>query len=166
MHTTMIMHPYVPELNGTDLTDYEDSHSKKMFVEFVREVEDDGHGFVEYMWQWKDDSAHVVPKLSYVKKFDPWGWIIGTGIYIEDVRKQISELSSRLLYISIIIASIVALILTFISLQSFRIEKRRLRAEQNLQESREKYRSLVEAPTEGLVMISDNRIIFANAVFL
>jgi PAS domain S-box-containing protein len=166
MHPTMIMHPYVPELNGTDLTDYEDSRGKKMFVEFVREVEDDGHGFVEYMWQWKDDSTHVVPKLSYVRKFEPWDWIIGTGIYIEDVRKEISALSSRLLMISIVIAAIVALILTFVSLQSFRIEKRRLSAEQNLKESREKYRSLVEASTEGLVMLSNNEIIFANSVFL
>jgi PAS domain S-box-containing protein len=166
MHPTMIMHPYVPELNGTDLTDYEDSHGKKMFVEFVNAVQDDGHGFVEYMWQWKDDSTHVVPKLSYVKTFEPWGWIIGTGIYIEDVRKEISSLSSRLLYISIIIALITALILTFISLQSFRIERKRQAAENDLKESREKYRSLVEASTEGLLMISENEIIFANSVFL
>ncbi len=166
MHPNMIMHPYVPELNGTDLSDYEDSHGKKLFVEFVSIVKEQGQGFVDYMWQWKDDSTHVVPKLSYVKKFEPWGWIIGTGIYIEDVRKEISALSSKLMYISIIIAAITALLLTFISFQSLRIERKRQSAESNLKESREKYRSLVEASTEGLVMISDNRIIFANPVFL
>jgi PAS domain S-box-containing protein len=166
MHPNMIMHPYVPELNGTDLTEYEDSHGKKMFVEFVDAVKDDGHGFVEYMWQWKDDSTHIVPKLSYVKKFEPWEWIIGTGIYIEDVRKEIASLTSRLTYISILISAITLVILAFISLQSFRIEKKRQLAESNLQASREKYRSLVEASTEGLVMISDNEIIFANSVFL
>ena len=165
MNPTMIMHPYIPELNGSDLTDYEDSHGKKMFIEFVEVVNREGHGFVEYMWQWKDDSTHVVPKLSYVKGFEPWGWIIGTGIYIEDVRREISALTSRLTVISIIISAITLLLLTFISLQSFRIERKRLRAESNLKESREKYRSLVEASTEGLVMISDNQIIFANAVF-
>ncbi len=166
MQPRMIMHPYVPELNGTDLTDYEDSHGKKMFVEFVDAVKDDGQGFVEYMWQWKDDSTHVVSKLSYVKKFEPWGWIIGTGIYIEDVRREISALSSRLLQISLIIVAIVALLLTFISLQSLKIEKRRQLAETNLKQSREKYRSLVDASTEGLIMISDNEIIFANSIFL
>lgn len=165
MHPIMIMHPYVPELNGTDLSDYEDSHGKKMFMEFVKTVKEHDHGFVEYMWQWKDDSTHVVPKLSYVSAFKPWGWIIGTGIYIEDVRKEISALSSKLMYISIIIAFITALILTFISFQSLHIERKRQLAESNLKESREKYRSLVEASTEGLVMISDNMIIFANQVF-
>ena len=116
-HPRMVMHPYVPELNGADLTDYEDSHGKKMFVEFVEAVKEEGHGFVEYMWQWKDDSTHVVPKLSYVNEFKPWGWIIGTGIYIEDVRKEISALSGRLLNISILIIGVVALLLTFISIQ-------------------------------------------------
>jgi PAS domain S-box-containing protein len=164
-HPRMIMHPYVPELNGADLTDYEDSHGKKMFVEFVEAVKDEGHGFVEYMWQWKDDSTHVVPKLSYVNEFKPWGWIIGTGIYIEDVRKEISALSGRLLNISILIVGVVALLLTFISIQSLKIERRRQKAEQNLKESREKYRSLVEASTEGLLMISENKIIFANIIF-
>ncbi len=165
MHPTMVMHPYKPELNGTDLTNYEDSHGKKMFAEFVRVVSKDGHGFVDYMWQWKDDSTHIVPKLSYVKKFEPWNWIIGTGIYIEDVRKEISALTARLTYISIIISALTLILLTFISIQSFRIERKRQLAENSLKESREKYRSLVEASTEGLVMVSDNEIIFSNSVF-
>lgn len=166
MHPTMIMHPYIPDLNGKDLTNYEDSHGKKLFVEFAEVVNRDGQGFVDYMWQWKDDSTHIVPKLSYVKGFEPWGWIIGTGIYIEDVKKEISALSRRLMIISIIIALVVALILTFISTQSLRIERRRQKAELDLEVSREKYRSLVEASTEGLLMVSEGKIIFANSVFL
>ncbi len=166
MHPNMIMHPYRPYLNNTDLTNYKDSLGRKMFVRSVEIVKEQGHGFIEYMWQWKDDSTQIVPKLSYVKGFEPWNWIVGTGIYIEDVKKDISNLSSRLFYISAIIAIIVAMILLFISIQSLKIERNKQKAEIKLKESREKYRSLVEASTEGLVMISDNRIIFTNAVFL
>ncbi len=166
MHPIMIMHPYVPELNGADLTDYEDSHGNKMFVDFVNVVEEEGHGYVQYMWQWKDDATLIVPKLSYVKKFEPWGWIIGTGIYIEDVKRDISKLTYRLFLITIVISVVVASILTFLSIQSFKIERKRQQAENNLKESKEKYRSLVEASTEGLLMLSDNKIIFSNAVFL
>ncbi len=166
MHPVMIMHPYVPELNGTDLTDYEDSHGNKMFVDFVNVVEEEGQGYVEYMWQWKDDATLIVPKLSYVKKFEPWGWIIGTGIYIEDVKRDISTLTYRLFLITIVISVVVASILTFVSIQSLKIERKRQQAESSLKESKEKYRSLVEASTEGLLMLSDNKIIFSNAVFL
>ncbi len=58
----------------------------------------------------EDDSLHIVPKLSYVKLFKPWNWIIGTGIYIEDVHKEMKALTSRMLWISVIITIIIALL--------------------------------------------------------
>ncbi|HDQ15530.1 MAG TPA: hypothetical protein ENN45_00550 [Bacteroidetes bacterium] len=79
MSPKMIIHPYRPELNGTDLSDYTDPKGKKLFVEAVKLVKEDREGFIDYMWQWKDDSSRIVPKLSYVKEFPEWGWIIGTG---------------------------------------------------------------------------------------
>ncbi|MDY0081168.1 MAG: DUF294 nucleotidyltransferase-like domain-containing protein, partial [Ignavibacteriaceae bacterium] len=117
------------------------------------------------MWQWKDDAEHIVPKLSYVSEFKPWGWIIGTGIYIEDVKAEISALTGRFTLISAIITVIIALILLYSGRQSFNIERKRIAAEAELKRSREKYRSLVEASTDGLIMLADKRIIFVNPIF-
>jgi len=164
MQPQMIMHPYRPELNGQSLTDFKDEHGKKLFVESVKIAREQGQGFVDYMWQWKDDSTHIVPKLSCVKAFKPWGWIVGTGIYIEDVKKEISTLSAKFVKISLFISLITALILTYVGRQSLRIEKKRRKAETELNESKEKYKSLVEASTEGLMMIIENQITFSNAV--
>ena len=47
------------------------------------------------MWQWKDDSLQIVPKLSYVRIFKPWDWVIGTGVYIEDVKNEITALTQK-----------------------------------------------------------------------
>lgn len=160
----MVMHPYRPELNGQNLSTYQDPHGKKLFVESVQIAREQGHGYVDYMWQWKDDSSHIVPKLSYVRAFKPWGWIVGTGIYIEDVKKEIASLTASFLRISLIISFVVALILFWVGRQSFRIENKRLKAEEELRESREKYRSLVEASTEGLLMVMEGRSIFTNPV--
>ncbi|MFO8055555.1 MAG: cache domain-containing protein, partial [Bacteroidales bacterium] len=165
MQPVMIVHPYKPELNGKNLQNYTDPEGKKLFVEFVKAVEEQDHGYVEYMWQWKDDSTRIVPKLSCVQKFEPWNWIVGTGIYIEDVKKEIAALTQTFTRISILISVIVILILFWISRQSFRIESKRRRAEKQLNQSREKYRSLVEASTEGLLIYMDNTISFANPVF-
>ena len=165
MHPVMIMHPYRPELNGQDLTEYKDPHGKQLFVESVKIAAEQGYGYVDYMWQWKDDSTHIVSKLSYVKAFEPWGWIIGTGIYIEDVKSEIAGLTRKLITVSIAISLILALLLFYTGRQSFRIEGKRLKAEEELHQSREKYRSLVEASTEGLIMYMDGGISFVNAVF-
>jgi len=162
MHPVMVIHPYRPDLNNKDLSNFSDPHGKKLFVEFVETVRKSEHGYVDYMWQWKDDSLHIVPKLSYVKIFKSWGWVIGTGIYIEDVKKEITALTRKLIWISIGISLIIALLLFFISQQSFNAEKKRLEAENELHESKEKYKTLVEASTEGLLMLSDGKISFLN----
>src|ERR1700690_597220 len=83
-HPTMIMHPMKPELNGKDLTSVKDSSGKAMFVEFVRAAESPDGGYVYYLWP-KPGKDKPVEKLSFVKRFAPWGWVLGTGIYIDDL---------------------------------------------------------------------------------
>jgi signal transduction histidine kinase len=154
----MIMHPFRNDLNGKDLNDFTDPHGKKLFVEFVTTVKKSEQGYVDYMWQWKDDSLHIVPKLSYVKIFKPWNWVIGTGIYIEDVKKEIRSLTNRMIWLSAIISILIAVLLFYIIKESLGIEQRRIKAVKDLHESKEKFRTLVEAATEGLIMIIDGKI--------
>ncbi len=158
----MIVHPYRLDLISKDLSDTKDSHGKLLFVEMVKTANDKGAGFVDYMWQWKDDSTRIVPKLSFVKKFEPWQWVIGTGIYIEDVSLEIAALEKQMINISIGIIFLVTLLLSFISYQNIKTEKQRLQAEADLNESREKFKSIVEASSEGLVMILENKQIYFN----
>jgi PAS domain S-box-containing protein len=161
----MIMHPYRPELIQTDLSNYEDPNGKKLFVEATSLVSQDGEGYIDYMWQWKDDSTRIVPKLSYVRGFSSWGWIIGTGIYLEDVQKEIRILKLRLLRISLMITAIITLILSFVIRQSLSIENQRKDAEAELLLSKQKYKSLVQASTEGTLMMLNQKIIFSNIKF-
>jgi len=161
----MIMHPYRPELIGMDLSSYKDPNGKLLFVESVRTVSENGEGYIDYMWQWKDDDTRIVPKLSYVKEYHPWGWIVGTGIYLEDVRIEIGLLKSRLLKIALLISLILSTIIAFIIRQSRRIENRRKGAEKELHLSKEKYKSLVQASTEGTLMLAEGVFIFSNLRF-
>jgi len=166
MHPTMIMHPYRPEMNGDDLTFYQDPNGKKLFLESVKKVKEEGSGYIDYMWQWKDDSMKIVPKLSYVKAFEPWGWVIGTGIYLEDVKEKISHMTNRLVRISLAIIFIIILILAYLIRQSLRIELKRKIANDESIEAKEKYKTLVEASTEGSIMILEGDFIYVNQTIL
>jgi len=166
MHPTMIMHPYLPELDGQDLTDYSDKAGNKLFVEMVDVVQKDGSGYVEYYWQYKDDPTQIVRKLSYVEAFSPWQWVVGTGIYLDDVDAAIASVQRNLIYVSLGIAILVALLLLYSGRQSLNIEKRRAAAEKGLSESNEKYRALVEAATEGLLMTLGGKATYANKPLL
>jgi methyl-accepting chemotaxis protein len=84
MHPRMVMHPIKPELDGSDLSDKADPKGKKLFVTMVDVVKSKKAGFVNYLWP-KPNFKDPVEKISYVKGFEPWGWVVGTGVYIDDV---------------------------------------------------------------------------------
>lgn len=166
LHPKMVMHPYRKDLNGEMLTSFEDPEGKRMFVDMVKAAKDseNGEGYVEYMWQWKDDSTQIVPKLSFVKLFEPWEWVIGTGIYLEDVGEEISNLEQGLLTLVLIITLILLVLMSFVTVQSFRIEQKRLKAEQAIKRSEEKYRTLVAASTDGTIMMLEGEVVYANKI--
>lgn len=97
----MIMHPIKPELNGQDLTGNKDPNGKQLFVEFVNVVKKKGSGIVDYQWP-KPGKDAPQPKLSYVAGFEPWGWVIGTGVYVDDLQTQVWE-STRTVAITALI---------------------------------------------------------------
>ncbi len=105
----MVMHPYTTDLEGEDLSDYRDPMGKQLFVESVNVVKKQGDGFVDYYWQWQDDKDRIEPKLSYVKGFLPWKWVVGSGIYINDVNR-LAHATTRLILITTIITMIFACI--------------------------------------------------------
>ena len=110
----MVMHPYRTDLEGKNVGDFSDPTGKHLFLAFVEAVRSSpsGDGYVPYQWQWKDDPSRIVAKLSYVKLFAPWGWIIGTGIYLEDVQAEIATVTKALHTTSATLFLIV-LLLTF-----------------------------------------------------
>ena len=87
MNGAMLMHPIKPEMNGMDQMNMEDAAGKRFVAEMVDDVKTAGSGEVSYMWT-KPGSEVPVPKLSYVMGFEPWGWIIGTGVYVDDLNAE------------------------------------------------------------------------------
>ncbi len=83
-HPNMIMHPFKPALNGQSLRENRDPDGVYLFREMVEIVESSGEGFVPYKWP-KPGADAPVDKISYVKGFETWGWIVGSGIYIDNV---------------------------------------------------------------------------------
>ena len=107
----MIMHPTVPALDGKVLNNEKyncvGKEKKNLFQAFVEKGKSEkGYGYVPYIWPkpTKDGLTKTLePKLSYVYAFKPWGWIIGTGIYIDDVKDEIFKLYSIVIILTIII---------------------------------------------------------------
>ncbi|GFE60455.1 methyl-accepting chemotaxis protein [Geobacter sp. AOG2] len=81
----LVAHPLRPENEGKDMSSFKDADGKLIYQEFTRAASNDkGGGFVAYR-QIKPKESKPLPKLSYTKLFKPWGWVVGTGIYIDGV---------------------------------------------------------------------------------
>ncbi len=166
MHPRMVIHPYRSDLNGKDLSNYTDPNGKQVFIEFVNVVKKSGAGYIEYMWQWKDDQNRIVPKISYVKGFAPWGWIIGTGIYIEDVALEMASINRNVVLISLAIVAVIALLLIFLTVQNLQTERQRAETENALRASEEKYRIIFENTGTATVILNEDLVVMlANSEF-
>lgn len=122
----MIMHPISPELDGRvlDSEKYECviGSSANLFSRFVELCKTNGSGFVKYRWEKPQEGglSEAIPKVSYVKRIDKYGFIIGTGEYIDEIDKEamsgsleFQDFIKRLFFI-IIISAIVLLILALV----------------------------------------------------
>ncbi len=142
---SMIMHPYRQDLEGADLSKYRDPSGTRLFIEAVKKVTEQGDGFIEYMWQWKDNPQMVVPKISYVRGFAPWGWIIGSGIYTDDVHAETRKITRNISIIALCIMGILFVFSGYSIAQGIKAERLQKKTEQSLRCSEEKYRELVES---------------------
>ncbi len=86
-----VMHPIKPALDNTDLSDIKDPEGKHLFVEFARVAKEDKEGYVSYMWP-KPNTEIPLPKLTFIRAFPQWEWIVGTGVYVDDVDNEFLDL--------------------------------------------------------------------------
>ena len=102
----MLMHPTHPELENQSLINYQDPSGKKIFVEMNRVVRLKGEGFITYEWP-RPNSDLPIPKLSRIQIFEPWGWIIGTGIYVDDVYTEAVAIRRQVIGIGLLLVGLV-----------------------------------------------------------
>ncbi|KPW94282.1 MULTISPECIES: methyl-accepting chemotaxis protein [Pseudomonas syringae group] len=103
LRPVMIMHPTNPKLEGQDISTIKDPDGFAVFNEMVTLVKAQGAGMVNYRWP-KPGASEPVKKTSYVQLFQPWGWILGSGVYVDDVA---AEFKAQLWNAGIFIAGIV-----------------------------------------------------------
>lgn len=109
LNARIVDHPIKKEYNGKDMRNFTDPDGVKMFVEFAKTAADsaDHQGVVRYRWP-RPGSEEPVQKLSFVKAFMPWGWVVGTGVYIDDLR---NALMHDLMVLAATVASCLAITL-------------------------------------------------------
>ncbi|SFO75029.1 methyl-accepting chemotaxis protein [Pseudomonas sp. NFACC24-1] len=109
----MVMHPTNPKLEGQNLSTIRDPNGFALFNEMVAIAKAKGAGIIDYLWP-KPGAEAPVGKTSYVKLFEPWGWIIGSGVYVDDVQAEFRSQLIKASLIGLAITLVMGLLLTLI----------------------------------------------------
>jgi methyl-accepting chemotaxis protein len=94
MNNNIILHPIVSKLNNTNVADMHDKNGVYLFKEFTRVVKENKQGYIKYLWP-KPGENEPVSKISYVTEFKPYGWIIGTGVYFDNISNDVFNASKN-----------------------------------------------------------------------
>jgi methyl-accepting chemotaxis protein len=104
-HPRVVMHPVNAALVGQDVSGFADPNGKLIYMEAVAIAKRDGGGFMEYMWP-KPGETEPKPKLSYVKLYSRWNWVIGSGIHLEDVRSELWSLLAAFAGVALVVMAL------------------------------------------------------------
>lgn len=104
LNAVMLMHPYTASLEGSNLSEFRDADNVRVFYDMNQLVKNRGAGTVKYNWPLPNGSEPQA-KISYVRLYEPWGWVIGSGIYLDDILQQTKRLRFTLLAGSILVFS-------------------------------------------------------------
>ena len=107
---SMVMHPMKPALDGKDLRTFKDGNGKAFFIEMAQKVKAKGEGFVDYVWPLPGEEAPT-DKISYVKAFKPWGWTVGSGIYLTNLEEEYAHLRNVIVVFCVVSVVLVILLI-------------------------------------------------------
>lgn len=148
LDAVVVVHPFRPDLEGEDVYNYQDSKGIYLFQEFIKICEEQGAGHLTYHWQYYDQEDRFEEKLSFVAAFEPWDWMIGTGVYLADLEAVIAWRRN----IAITLMVIFFIVSTTLAVYYY---KNRL-TEQELLESEKKYRLIAENTAETISILDLN----------
>ncbi|QWV92500.1 cache domain-containing protein [Geomonas oryzisoli] len=114
LDTKVLMHPIKPELVGKTQYENKDPNGKRLYVEFVNVCKEKGEGVVDYMWA-KPGSTVPVPKISYVMLMKEWGWIVGSGIYVDTVTVEMNKMKWQIIGGTALLAVVIFVFAWFVA---------------------------------------------------
>lgn len=157
---TVVAHPYHDTI---DLSNYRDSNGLLVVPAMNEVVRVEGEGFLEYLWQYNDETGREGRKISYLKLYEPWGWVIGSGFYAEAVKGEIDAILNPFLRIVGFVAGGI-LILIVLSIRRDVRATRTLEAKKEEARTSEHYlRHMAHNVDQGIAIFEGEQCRFSNA---
>jgi len=156
----VIAHPYQ---DAIDLSKYRDSEGR-LVTETMNQIANSkaGEGFLEYDWQWKDDHSRQETKISFVKLFEPWDLVIGSGFYIHDAQKEFVGLTNEFARWMVILGLILLLLIMIAIRKTIHRTLLLAQKDQEIRISQHRFTNMAEHVDHGMAIFQGKELVFCN----
>ncbi len=166
----VLAHPLRPDIVGYAPGELPGADGKRLSALFLRMVEigkKPGGGFVDYEWTLVDTPSNMGKKTSYIGRFEPWGWLIGTGIYVDDIEQELALLKRNIVLLALLMVASAMAVSLALSVMAARIRMREAAASERLRESERLFRALFDNSPYGITLhrLRDGVLLNANRAF-
>ena len=158
-NNTMLSHPYFKD-SASMMTINPDSWN--IMTDLADLALNKGEGYHAYQWQYNDRTDIVEAKISYVKNFEPWEWVIGTGFYINEVNNEVKKLVFYISLVMIILIVLVSALLFVVITKSFEVIKEVDISKNKLEVSEKRFRQIAVNIKSGLLIYDKGKVSFFN----
>ena len=151
--------PYRPDYEGKNLCHLKDPKGQYFIKSFINTATKEGEGFVQYRWQLNDNPDQIKNKVSHVRIFTPWGWVIGAGLYLDDIDVDLASFTWTIVLVVLLIVLLVSVIYTFVLKSLISSEKKKASSFEKLLMQEEKIRALLEAIPDMILRIDREGVV-------
>jgi len=161
------MHPIRRDLVDHDLATITDPQARYLLQESIDIATRQKSGFIAYMWKNRPDAPQMHSKLAYVSLFEPWKWVIGSGLIQDDVKHEIAALTRDLTIVGIGVLLFSALLSGYLTWRGIIVSKEQKKAERALQQSEMRFRNLfMMAPVPMILVDQEIGLVEVNEQFM
>lgn len=166
MQPRMIMHPDLTRFEGLSVSTDNNLVAKRILDEVMAIARSKGAGYVDYDLLWEDGHDPIGKKLTYVQAFEPWQWVVGTGVARGDAEIQLSTQRWKLVKICLMIFGAIGVLLVYAVQRELTGAGEQQLATKKIQTSEENLRSILMAlPDPVIVYDVDGRVTYLNKAF-
>ncbi len=155
--SVLVSHPYSLDILGKKIKDLDNTPEKEVLLKMHKLGQDSSEGFVYYKWTLPGLNKKIYSeKVAYIKRFDQWGYIIGTGAYLDDIKTNVASLKSDMSTAFFLIGLVILSLSAYIIRNTHKLNTKKDKAYKQLYETESKFRVFFDSTFQFMAVLDKN----------
>ena len=159
MRGNVVLNPYSSNLEGMNHSMLRDIDGKYFIQEFIEAARQDDGAFVQYKWQFMGSPGVIEDKVSFVRRYRKWDWVVGTGLYLDEVNRSVGLMSTGMVLLTFMILMAISAMSFYVVRNFMKSERVRSKITSEARRTESKIRQMINSVPEMLLRIDKDCVV-------